>query len=97
MNDEAIFGKVLFYRGFGWAVENNYLTDFKVVVLAVDESIVSESLQRRWLEGSELKLDDATKIVGCYKALAKDGLKEDENQGRKKTSESTRTGIGRGT
>ncbi|MBT5717527.1 MAG: DEAD/DEAH box helicase family protein, partial [Opitutae bacterium] len=79
MNDEETFGGVFFHFGFGEAVENNLLTDFKVVVLAVDESIVSNSLQRRWQEGSELKLDDATKIVGCYKALAKDGLKEDEN------------------
>lgn len=27
--------------------------------------------------GNELKLDDATKIIGCYKALTKNGLAED--------------------
>ncbi|MQF64337.1 damage-inducible protein, partial [SAR202 cluster bacterium AD-802-L14_MRT_200m] len=36
----------------------------------------SRGLQQTLAEGSELKLDDATKIVGCYKALAKIGLDE---------------------
>jgi predicted helicase len=74
MDDEDVYGKVLFYRGFGWAVEHNLLTDFKVVVLAVDEGIVAESIQRKFEEGSELQLDDVTKMVGCYKALAKIGF-----------------------
>jgi predicted helicase len=52
------------------------LTDYKVVVLAVDEGIVAENVQNRLAEGSELKLDDATKIVGCYKALAKVGFND---------------------
>jgi predicted helicase len=76
MDDEKKYGKVLFHRGFGWAVENNLLTDYKVVVLAVDEGIVSENVQNRLAEGSELKLDDATKIVGCYKALGKVGFQD---------------------
>ena len=75
MDDEATFGKVLFHRGFGWAVENNWLTDYKVIVLAVDESLVSQRAQTSLSEGLELKLDDATKMIGCYKALAKIGLK----------------------
>lgn len=79
MDDEETFGTTFFYRGFGWAVENNLLTDYKVVVLAVDEGVVSERLQRSFIEGNELKLDDATKIVGCYKALAKIGLEENRN------------------
>ena len=76
MDDEETYGKLLFHRGFGWSVENNLLTDYKVIVLAVDEGGVSRGLQQTLAEGSELKLDDATKIVGCYKALAKIGLDE---------------------
>jgi predicted helicase len=81
MDDEEIYGKTLFHRGFGWAVENNHLTDYKVVVLAVDEGIVADYIQRSWEEGSELKLDDATKMIGCYKALAKVGFKDGDNDG----------------
>lgn len=76
MDDPAVFGETLFTRGFGWAVENGLLTDYKVLVLAVDEAMVSTGVQHRLADGgTELKLDDATKIIGCYKALTKTGLK----------------------
>jgi predicted helicase len=84
MDDEDTYGKTLFHRGFGWAVENNHLTDYKVVVLAVDEGIVADHIQRSWEEGSELKLDDATKMIGCYKALAKIGFMDGDDD-REKT------------
>jgi predicted helicase len=77
MDDETKFGQDLFHRGFGWAVENNQLTDYKVVVLAVDEGLISTTIQSRLKEGAELTLDDATKIIGCYKALTKADMKAD--------------------
>ena len=65
-------------RGFSWAVQNDLLTDYKVIVLAVDEGLVSRGVQKRLSdENSELLLDDATKIIGCYKALTKADMKED--------------------
>ncbi len=45
MDDEKLYGKTLFARGFGWAVENGLLTDYKVLVLAVDEQMVSGGVQ----------------------------------------------------
>lgn len=78
MDDAALFGETLFARGFGWAVENGLLTDYKVLVLAVDEGMVSAGVQNRLKDSdSSLLLDDATKIIGCYKALIKSGLKDD--------------------
>ncbi|MBT0958394.1 DEAD/DEAH box helicase [Alphaproteobacteria bacterium KMM 3653] len=77
MDDETKFGRDLFHRGFGWAVENQLLTDYKVVVLAVDEGLVSQTIQNRLKDGPELTLDDATKIIGCYKALTKSDLAKD--------------------
>lgn len=78
MDDETLYGPTLFTRGFGWAVENGLLTDYKVLVLAVDEEMVSTGVQNRLKDGtSELKLDDATKIIGCYKALTKQGVKNE--------------------
>ena len=76
MDDEKVFGKTLISRNFGWAVENDLLTDYKVVILAADGQVVSNQVQKTLAEGSELKLDDATKMVGCYKALAKVGITE---------------------
>lgn len=74
MDDENLYGKMFFFRGFNWAVDNNLLTDYKVVVLKVDESSISQNLQSTFAQGSELKLNDASKIIGCYKALAKIGF-----------------------
>lgn len=72
MDDVALFGEELFCRSFGWAVENGLLTDYKVIVLAVDEASVAASIQARLSDAdNSLVLDDATKIVGCYKALLK--------------------------
>ncbi|MBY5516170.1 DEAD/DEAH box helicase [Rhizobium leguminosarum] len=78
MDDPTLYGETFFQRGFSWAVQNQLLTDYKVIVLAVDESIVSAGVQNRLADAnSELKLDDATKIIGCYKALSKTDLKQD--------------------
>lgn len=74
MDDESMFGRMLFHRGFAWAVENELLSDYKVIVLAVDEGLISAGVQNRLAESSEMKLDDATKIIGCYKALTKHEL-----------------------
>ena len=79
MDDKSIFGENLFHRGFGWAVENDLLTDYKVVVLMMDEQLVSDRAQRSLTEGAELELDDATKMVGCYKALAKVGMQTNKD------------------
>jgi predicted helicase len=66
MDNPVLFGETLFTRSFGWAVENGLLTDYRVIVLAVNEADVSASVQSRLAdENSELVLDDATKIVGC--------------------------------
>ena len=83
MDDEKKFGEVLFYRGFSWAVENNLLSDYKVIVLAVDEGLVSAGVQRRLSVDNEMNLDDATKIIGCYKALTKQNLIGEEKDNPK--------------
>ncbi|KJS08562.1 MAG: damage-inducible protein [Hoeflea sp. BRH_c9] len=78
MDDPDLYGEVFFQRGFSWAVQNGLLTDYKVIVLAVDEAVVSAGVQHRLADAnSELLLDDATKIIGCYKALTKADLKQD--------------------
>lgn len=77
MDNKSLFGEVLFYRGFSWAVENHHLTDYKVIVLAMDEGLVATGLQKALAADNELLLDDASRIVGCYKALTKETLKAD--------------------
>ena len=78
MDDESMFGKVLFYRGFDWAIRNGLLSDYRVVVLALDEDLVSASVQRSLAADNELKLSDAVKILGTYKALMKHSVDPEE-------------------
>ncbi|ORL08367.1 DEAD/DEAH box helicase [Prescottella equi] len=72
MDDESIYGPEFHRLSFGDAVERGLLTDYKVIVLTVDEDLVASPLQQQLAgEFSELKLDDASKIVGCWNGLAK--------------------------
>lgn len=78
MNKEEWFGKQLFLITFSEAVKRGLLVDYKVLVLAVEESHVNRRLQSLLAgEDNQIKVDDAAKIVGCWKALAKQGLTED--------------------
>ncbi len=75
MDDPNLYGELLHHYGFSTAVDKGILSDYRVIVLAMDEGQVSAAVQKRLSDGtSELKLDEATKIVGCWKALAKSGL-----------------------
>lgn len=77
MDDEALYGKELHVITFSEAVKRGLLVDYKVIVLAVEEAHVSRRLQSLLKdENNQLKVDDAAKIVGCWKALSKQGLAE---------------------
>ncbi|WBB48505.1 DEAD/DEAH box helicase [Verrucosispora sp. WMMA2044] len=72
MDDEATYGPEFHRLGFGKAVERGLLTDYKVLILTVDEGRVARTLQQGLAGGdSELRLDDAAKIIGCWNAMAK--------------------------
>lgn len=75
MNNTAVFGEELFVITFSEAVKRRLLVDYKVIVLAVEESHINRRLQNLLRDpDNQLKMDDAAKIVGCWKALAKQGL-----------------------
>lgn len=78
MDDPTLYGETFFELSFSYAVQKGLLTDYKVLVLAVDETLVSAGVQKRLTDrDSELILDDATKIIGCYRALSKLDVKAD--------------------
>lgn len=77
MDDPLLYGKELFTITFSEAVKRGLLVDYKVIVLAVEEAHVNRRLQELLKDdNNQLKVDDAAKIVGCWKALAKQGLTE---------------------
>ena len=71
MDDKDTYGPVFFRLGFGEAVKENLLTDYKVIILTVSEEEVSGQYQAIAEMGGELNLDTAAKLTGCWNALAK--------------------------
>jgi len=79
MDSPEFYGEEFHRLGFGEAVSMGRLTDYKVLVLAVDESYISTRFQRLLAdENNELTLDDAAKIVGCWNGLSKRSLTPEE-------------------
>lgn len=70
MDDEATFGPVAYRLSFGKAVSLGLLTDYKIVVMKISESMVSSTMQRLSAR-DDLSLDvpDVAKFLGCWKAL----------------------------
>lgn len=72
MDRPEVFGAELHRLGFGKAVEQNLLADYKVLVLAVSEDAVTEGFQKQFAEGGvDLNIPDAARVAGIYKALSK--------------------------
>ena len=74
MDDVSKFGKLVYAYGFSKAVEEKLLCDYKVVILALEEKLIKKIPGNSLDPGGELNVEDATKIIGCYKALLKEGL-----------------------
>ncbi|GHU35954.1 hypothetical protein FACS1894172_18350 [Spirochaetia bacterium] len=72
MDDEAIYGQEIYRIGFGKAVAEGLLTDYKVLILTLNESEVPKAVQQCISDKTnEIKSDDASKLIGCINALSK--------------------------
>lgn len=72
MDDVSLYGPEFHRLGFGKAVSEHLLTDYKVLVLAIDESIIDPKFQKRFAdENQEIQLEDIAKIIGCWNGLSK--------------------------
>jgi predicted helicase len=72
MDDEEFFGPEFHRLGFGEAVEQGLLADYRVLILAVNETAISNSFQQLLSEGDGvLTLPNVARFVGCLSALAK--------------------------
>jgi len=79
MDDETVYGKEFYRLGFGKAVELGLLTEYKVLIVAVDEDKMAHLAN----DFNAFKVDNkkaidikfATKIIGAWKGLSKQGLK----------------------
>ncbi|MDO5878307.1 DEAD/DEAH box helicase family protein (plasmid) [Paenarthrobacter sp. SD-1] len=72
MDDEDLYGRTFYRIGFGQAVSEGLLTDYKVLVLGVDVKEVADLMTPSVIEAStELNIDDLAKLIGCWNGLAK--------------------------
>jgi predicted helicase len=78
MDDKALYGEEIYRIGFGEAVERELLTDYKVLILTLNDKDVPPAVQRMISDGEyEINTDDASKIIGTINALSKQFLGDD--------------------
>ncbi|MCL1815866.1 MAG: DEAD/DEAH box helicase family protein [Treponema sp.] len=79
MDDPEKYGEEIYRIGFGEAVDKQLLSDYKVIVLTIEEDQLSEKLAKSIKDkNAEIKTDDALKIIGCINALSKKSLTDKE-------------------
>jgi len=79
MDDEKKYGREFHHLTFAQAVKEDLLTDYKVLILAVDEKDMRElDLRDRDGDGEIDSADQLAKIVGTWKGLNKQVFKDDE-------------------
>ena len=73
MDDEVIFGKTLYALNFGEAIKRGLLTDYRVVIVGVDDPTISEWIENRELlkvdSGIEMDAESLAVQVGLLKAI----------------------------
>lgn len=72
MDDVNLYGEEFYKIGFGEAVDKGLLSDYKVLILTINDDNVSPTLKKYLTDDNgEVRADDAGKIVGCINALSK--------------------------
>ncbi|HFG0564719.1 TPA: DEAD/DEAH box helicase [Flavobacterium psychrophilum] len=72
MDEPELYGEEIYRIGFGEAVDLQLLTDYKVLILTLNEADVPPDIQKMIADDDhEIDLDDASKLIGCINALSK--------------------------
>lgn len=72
MDDPLWYGEEIYRIGFGKAVQLGLLSDYKVLVLTLNEDEMSTELQNHInSKDEEIPADDSLKLIGCINALSK--------------------------
>lgn len=84
MDDEAIFGKTIYEMRFGKAVQEGLLTDYKVIILALEKETYAQAANKAIAKLKEsginklneklVDLEFVCKIIGTHKGLVKSDL-----------------------
>ncbi|WP_151803250.1 DEAD/DEAH box helicase [Acinetobacter guillouiae] len=77
MDNEKLYGETLYTINFSEAVKRGLLVDYKVIILTVDSDTIVEKIGATITDNKDILVDDAARIVGCWKALSKQGIHAD--------------------
>ena len=81
MNDEEKYGPQFHWLPFSKAVELGELADYKVAIFGISENEVNAKLAGNTGKyGSEININDATRIIGCWRALQNPENKEKDDE-----------------
>ena len=81
MDDPATYGPEFHHLPFSRAVEQDLLSDYKVAIFTMYEPEADATLQGYvGSGGSEINITDATKFVGCWRALQNPEGKSDDDE-----------------
>jgi len=82
MDDVAMYGDEMYRIGFGEAVDKQLLSDYKVIVLTIQEDQLTKelksSIKNKTDKDEEINVEDTLKIIGCINALSKRSLTDKE-------------------
>jgi predicted helicase len=71
MDDEKIFGKVLYSLPFGEAIKRGLLTDYQVVIIGVDNPTIAAWIEKRELVKTESGIDNDAQSLAAQIGLLK--------------------------
>ena len=81
MDDEDKYGPQFHRLPFSKAVELGELSDYKVAIFGISEHEVNATLAGNTGKyGSEININDATRIIGCWRALQNPENKEKDDE-----------------
>ena len=81
MDDEEKYGPQFHWLPFSKAVELGELSDYKVAIFGISEHEVNAKLAGNTGKyGSEININDATRIIGCWRALQNPENKEKDDE-----------------
>jgi predicted helicase len=73
MDDVKLYGDEMYHIGFGEAVEKGLLSDYKVLILTVNENDMPIAVQKMVSNNpTEVPTNDINKLIGCVNALSKE-------------------------
>jgi predicted helicase len=73
MDDVKLYGDEMYHIGFGEAVEKGLLSDYKVLILTVNENDMPVAWQEMVSNSpAEVPANDVNKLIGCVNALSKE-------------------------